>query len=361
MNAGNISEPAAELTIAPLREEPSEIARFIASVYGSYPHGKSFVPCWTGPFLKHVIFDDPDFTPDHALGAYLGNTLVGLVMAQPYVVHCNVERINGIYGSWMAITPEGAAHFAAIRLLAELKVRHQARGAKFMVGVAYRSGPGVGLDFWEGYARTFPKDISQGRDLTFWARVLNGSALAAAVHDPLLKMAGHAARLRPVLKPRPDPGVREFGSGDLERCQDLLRQSPARMRTAPTLWQLQSAPDIAIGPQTLVVDRGAGVVAVSMFHVLPMSDAKPLAVGMIDHLVSEHGSKDQHRLLAATLWRMKQAGACLALMPRKPHIESGPLLLAGFVPYAADFKMFLLPYDEQLPANMPASYDLLVR
>ncbi|HUU24280.1 MAG TPA: GNAT family N-acetyltransferase [Methyloceanibacter sp.] len=349
------------LTIAPLSIEPDEIARFIAKVYDQHPHGKSFVPRWSGAFLKHIIFDDPQFTPDHALGAYLRDQLVGLIMAQPYAVHMDGRRVAGAYGSWLAVTPQGAGQFAAIKLLHELRTRLAAQGAEFMVGVAYRSGPGVGLDFWESYARAFPKDISPGRDLTYWARVLDGGMLAAAVKDPLLKLGGFAARLRPVSKPSATADIRAFAGEDLERCQQLLAEAPAQMRTAPSLWELQPAPSLDEGPQTLVLDRGAGAEAVSMFHVLPMSDARPLRVGMIEHLVCPGSSRDRQRLLAATLWRLKQHGACLALLPQKPYIGSAEMLLAGFVPYDGHFKIFTMPLSDNVPPQMPASYDLLVR
>lgn len=353
--------PSVELSIVPLELEPAQIARFISEIYDGHPHGKSFVPRWRGPFLKHVIFDHPEFTPDHALAAFVGDRLVGLVMAQPYNVYLRGERTKCVFGSWLAIAPEGVGQFAAIRLLGEMKERLKLRGVQFMVGIAYRSGPGVGLDFWEGYARAFPKDISPGRDLTYWARVLDGRALAGAVKDPWLKVGGHAARLRPVFEPRIDREVRAFEDGDFFGCQELLAQTPAEITSAPSLWEFSSAHDLGIGPQTLVLGLDRQPQGVSMFHVLPMSDAGPLKVGVVDHLITRKGGKDLRRLLAATLWRLKQGGACLALVPRKPGIATTAMLLAGFVPYSADFKIFLLPYSDQLRPEMPATFDLLVR
>lgn len=357
---GSRSEAAEELTIAPLNIGPDEIAAFIAQIYDEYPHGSSFVPRWSGPFLRHIIFDHPQFTPDHALGAYMGDQLAGLIMAQPYAVHMDDRRVEGAYGSWLAVTPRAAGQFAAMKLLHELRERLAAQGAEFMVGVAYRSGPAVGLEFWESYARAFPKEISQGADLKYWARVLDGAAFAAAVKDPLLKLGGFAARLRPVFRPRATADIREFVSGDLERCQELLAEAPARLRTAPSLWELQCAPSLDQGPQTLVLDRGSGPDALSMFHALPMEDATPLRVGIIEHVCASD-ARDRQRLLAATLWRLKQSGACLALLPQKPYIGASEMLLAGFVPYDADFKTFLMTLNDTVPPQIPASYDLLVR
>lgn len=360
---GGTSAPgtAEELTIAPLSIGPDEIAAFIAKVYDQHPHGGSFVPRWKGSFLKHIIFDHPQFTPDHALGAHLGDQLVGLIMAQPYDVYMDDRRVTGVYGSWLAVTPQAAGQFAAIKLLHELRARLAGHGAEFLVGVAYRSGPGVGLEFWEGYARAFPTEISSGADLKYWARILDGAAFAGAVKDPLLKLGGFASRLRPVSRPRATADIRNFERCDLERCQELLAEAPAQMRTAPTLWELQCAPSLDEGPQTLVLDRGSGPQAVSMFHVLPMADAAPLRVGIIEHVVSASGARDRQRLLTATLWRLKQSGASLALLPQKPYIGSSEMLLAGFVPYDAHFKTYLMPLNDDLPPEMPASYDLLVR
>lgn len=355
------SEAVEELVVAQLTIGPDEIARFLSDVYDLHPHGKSFVPRWSGAFLKHIIFDHPQFTPDHALGAYIGGKLVGLIMAQPFAVHLDGERLAGAYGSWLAVTPLGAGQFAAIKLIHELKARLSGRGVQFMVGIAYRSGPGVGLAFWDAYARTFPKDISPGRGLKYWAGILDGAAFAAAVKDPLLKLGGHVARLLPPREPKSANGIRPFASDDLERCQELLAKAPARLRTAPDPWELECAPSLDIGPQALVLDHGSGPDALSMFHIVPMSDAGPLKVGMIDHLVCPGGAKDLRRLLAATLWRLKEGGACLALLPQKPYIASSRMMLAGFVPYDAHFKTYLMPFSETLAPEMPADYDLMVR
>ena len=359
--SANVTGTAQELVIAPLTIEPSDIAQFISNAYDQHPHGSAFVPRWSGAALKHMIFDHPDFTPDHALGAYRGEELVGLIMSQPYAVQLNGKTLKGIYGSWLAIPPDGADQFTAIKLVGGLKERLTKRGAAFMVGVAYRSGARVGLDFWEGYHQAFPNEISPGRDLKYWARVLDGAALARAVNDPLIKLGGYVGRLRAVRKPKGSDCVRAFAAGDLEKCQELMSRAPARLRTAPSLWELQSAPTLDQGPQTLVLDKGRGVEGFSTFHILPMSDAGPLGIGMIDHLVCLKSHVDQSLLLAAVLWRLKSAGACLTLLPRKPYISGWPLLLSGFAPYAADFKMFFMPFREDLAAEMPASYDLLVR
>jgi hypothetical protein len=129
---GSRSEAAEELTIAPLNIGPDEIAAFIAQIYDEYPHGSSFVPRWSGPFLRHIIFDHPQFTPDHALGAYMGDQLAGLIMAQPYAIYIDDQRVEGAYGSWLAVTPRAAGQFAAMKLLHELRERLAAQGAEFM-------------------------------------------------------------------------------------------------------------------------------------------------------------------------------------------------------------------------------------
>jgi hypothetical protein len=91
-----------------------------------------------------------------------------------------------------------------------------------------------------------------------------------------------------------------------------------------------------------------------------MEDATPLRVGIIEHVCASD-ARDRQRLLAATLWRLKQSGACLALLPQKPYIGASEMLLAGFVPYDADFKTFLMSLNDTVPPQIPASYDLLVR
>ena len=70
MTEENRGDADQDLRIAPLRLAPDEVARFVATAFDSYSHGTAFVPRWGAEFLKHVVFDHPDMTSDHALGAY---------------------------------------------------------------------------------------------------------------------------------------------------------------------------------------------------------------------------------------------------------------------------------------------------
>ena len=352
---------AEELRIGPLTLPPAEIARFIASVYDSYDHGTSFVPRWSGAFIKHVVLDHPQSTEDHALAAYLGDRVVGLLLAQPHELWIGREKHAATHASWLAVTREGARHFSAVQLINALRERLRRRGSKAIVGIAYRSGRGAGLDFWEGFSRAFPAEVTIGPDLTFWARVLDGARLAKAVRDPLLRMGAHASVLRPFIRPAADPSVRAFAQKDLEACAAIMAAATAEMRMSPSLHDLACAPSADQGPQTLVMDGTGGVSAFSSYHILPMEDAALLRIAMVELIGARAGSSGTSRLLTQTLWHAKQAGAYLALVPRKPHLSSAIMVAAGFVPYQAGFKMVYMPLAGGIAQRMPAQFDLLVR
>ena len=349
------------LRIVPLALAPDEIARFVAEVYDTYGHGTSFIPRWTGAFLKHVVFDHPAVTPNHALAAYLGDRLVGLVLSQPHELWIGRNRCQAAYASWLAVVPEGAKHFAAVRLVNELRERLKACGVEVIVGLAYRSGRGVGLDFWEGFAHAFPTEVTIGPDLTFWARVLDGRALAKAVKNPLLQMVAHATQLRPQMQASADPAIRPFADQDFEACTAIMSEAIAEIRIAPSRWELACADAPDTGPRTLVMDAAGGIAAFASYHILPMEDAGPLRVAMIELLNSHPGASGLSRLLTQTLSQAKSAGACLALIPRKAHLSATFMMSAGFVPYQAGFKMIYLPLGVGVPRRMPADFDLLVR
>jgi hypothetical protein len=350
-----------EMRIAPLTLAPDEVARFIAGVYDSHSHGPTFVPRWTGAFLKHIVFDNPAATKDHALAAYLGDRVIGTVLAQPHELWIGKNRHQAAYASWLAVTREGARHFAAVRLVDALRHQLKAHGIEVIVGVAYRSGRGVGLDFWDGFARAFPAEVTIGPDLTFWARILDGRALASAVKDPLLRMGAHASLLRPLLRPASDPAIRQFADTDFDACAAIMGASTAEIRIAPSRWELACAEAADMGPQTLVLDGAGGVAAFSSYHILPMEDAGPLRVAMIELLNAQVGVSGLGRLLTQTLWQAKSAGACLALVPRKAHLSPIFMAAAGFVPYQAGFKMIYMPLVNCIPQRMPAHFDMLVR
>ena len=351
-----------ELCIVPLTLPAGEIARFIATVYDTYDHGKSFVPRWTGDFIKRVVFDHPEVTPDHALAAYVDDRLVGVVMAQPHELWIGQRRHKAACASWLAVSAEGARHFGAVQLVNAMRERLRARRVNIIVGVAYRSGRGVGLHFWERFASAFPAEAIIGPDLTFWARVLDGRALAKAVKDPLLKMAAHAAKLRPLGRAVADAGIRPYADRDFEACDAIAAAGPSGIRVAPSRWELACADATGCGPHTLVMTDATGnVAALSSYHILPTEDAGPLRIAMIELLNSRQGASGLGRLLTQTLSHAAGNGASLALIPRKAHLTSSLMLSAGFVPYQSNFKMAHLPLADSVPRQLPADFDLLVR
>ncbi len=348
-----------ELRIAPLTLAPDVIAHFIAEVYNASSHGTAFVPRWTGAFLDHVVFKNPAVTPDHALAAYVGDRIVGVIMAQPHMVWIGRKQHQAAYGSWLAVTREGARHLAAVQLVNALRERLKARGVEAIVGIAYRSGRGVGLDFWEGFARAYPGDVNVGPDLTFWARILDGRALAAAVKDPLLRMGAHASLLRPLLQPAADPAIRPFADADFDACAAIMAGATAEMRFAPSSWDLTCSE--GGGLHTMVMDGSNGIAAFASYHILPMEDAGPLRVAMIELLNAQPGTSGIGRLLTQSLAHAKAAGASLALIPRKDHLSRTLMVSAGFLPYQAGFKMLCLPLATSFPRQVPATFDMLVR
>lgn len=347
-------------SVVPLVEAPAEIARFIRKAYDSHDHGRSFVPRWSGQFLSRIIFENPAFRPDHALGAYIGDRIVGTILAQPCEIWVHRTRIKGAYGSWLAVSPEGARPFVAHMLVNELRERLRAAGAQFIVGVAYRSGAGVGLDFWQAMARAYPSNVIIGPDLAFWARVLDGRALAKATRSPFIRIGAHLTRMQSLRKPKTEC-VRVYRSSDFGDCDALFRDVPTEVRFAPSDWDLTSAPDAVTGPQTLVFDRGRGPEALVCSYVLPMEDAGPLRVGIVEQFLQSTEVSGAERLLDAALWGMKRAGACLALLPRAAHLSRSRLVLRGFVPYSETFKLVYLPLGDDAPDALAGSFGLPVR
>ena len=354
-----------DLRIQPLTLAPDVIARFIAEVYDSYGHGTSFVPRWTAAFLDRVVFKNPLSTPDHALAAYAGDRLVGIIMAQPHEVWIGQRRHRAAYSSWLAVTREGARQFAALQLVNALRDRLQAQGVEVIFGLAYRSGQSVGLNFWEGFARAFPTDVTVGPDLKFWSRVLDGRAFAKGVKSPLLRVGAYASYVRPVMQPAADPAIRPFADADFEACAAIMEAAgtagTSDMRIAPSRWELACADAADQGPQTLVMHGPDGPAAFGSYHILPMEDAGPMRVAMIELLNARHGTRGIGRMLRHVLGHAKASGASLAVIPRKPHLSTPFMLAAGFVPYEAGFKMLYLPLADSVPPQMPTQFDMLVR
>jgi hypothetical protein len=351
----------AALEVRPLSESPEAVSRFIHAVYDTHDHGTSFVPRWTGPFLARVVFDHPGHTADHTLGAYLGERLVGALLSYPHTIDVSGERLDGAYASWLAVTPEGARHFAGLALVSELRRRLGAQGAHFIVGVAYRSGAGSGLEFWRAFARACPDEVQVGPELRFWVRVTDGLKLARATKSALIRLGAHFARLRPPWQPEGARFVRRAETSDFGACRALFAASAAEAKSVPTDYELTSAPDADGGPQTLVLDRRGRIEAAATYHILPMEDAAPLRVGMIDHLLGQQNPEAVSTLVNDILWRLGNADVCLALLPRSPDLNYGRLIRSRFVPYPEAFELIYMRLSGRAPRQLPSSFQLPVR
>ena len=349
------------LEVRPLSESPDAVARFIHAVYDTHDHGSSFVPRWTGTFLASAVFDQAGHTPDHTLGAYLGLQLVGTLLSYPHTIDFAGRRLAGAYASWLAVTPEGARQFAALALVSELRRRLAEHGAQFVVGVAYRSGPGSGLDFWQAFSSACPDDVQVGPELRFWVRVTDGLALARAAKSPLIRLGAHLARVRPPWQPEDAQFVRRTEPADFDACRALFAASSADAKSVPSDYELTSARGAGAGPETLVLDRGRGIEAVATYHILPMEDAAPLKIGMIDHLLGRPDGEGASTLVNEILWRLRKSGVCLALLPRAPDLRFGRLIRSRFLPYPEAFKMIYMRLSSRAPERLPSSFELPVR
>ena len=349
------------LEVRPLSESPDAVALFIRSVYDTHDHGSSFVPRWTGAYLASVVFDHPGRTPDHTLGAYLGDRLVGVLLSYPHTIDFKGERLDGAFASWLAVTPEGKRQFAALALVSELRGRLSARGAHFIVGVTYRSGAGSGLDFWSAFAKACPGDVQVGPELKFWVRVTDGRLLAQAAKSTLIQVGAQLARIRPPWRPADARFVRPAEPADFDACRALFAASSAEAKTVPQDYELTSVRDAVSGPQTLVLDRGHGIEAVATYQILSMEDAAPLRVGMIDHLLGPSDSDEIGTLVNEILWRLRTSGVSLALLPRAPDLRYGRLLRSRFFPYPEAFEMIYMRLTSRAPERLSASFELPVR
>jgi len=242
-----------------------------------------------------------------------------------------------------------------------MRERLAARGAHFIVGVTYRSGGGSGLEFWSAFAKACPGDVQIGPELKFWVRVTEGRLLAQSAKSMLIRLGAQLARLRPPWQSADAKFVRIAEPKDFEGCRALIAASSAEVKSVPSDYELTSARDPAQGPQTLVLDRGRGVEAVATFQVLAMEDRTPLQVGMIDHLLAPPDSDEMSTLVNEVLWRLRAAGACLALLPRAPDLKYPRLLRSRFFPYPESFEMVYMQLTNQAPERLSASFELPVR
>jgi predicted N-acetyltransferase YhbS len=315
----------------------AEMATFLRGA--GQPEGEHTVASllWSREFLDWQFFDNPHVQRDYILAAYDGDRMAGAFLAIDGRFRSAERVFRGSLGSWLMVAPEYRAHFVGPQLAAAMLERHAAHGADLIVGLAYPTGTGTSLEFWEAFARACPNVVSIGPRIAYWTCILDPRRMARASPSWLDKagaiIAGALARR---LGNGAMEGIRPARPTDAAACLDLLERATRHLHFAFEWDQSRLTHQLAYGSvaQTLVATAGEQVVGWINFHRVELRQREALPMAVIDHFIvaPERAARFGAPLLRAALSRMQEEGICLATALQLPLWPKWSFLRCGFIP-----------------------------
>ncbi len=318
------------------------------------------VPCWRAAYPHHPIalWDERYFewqllagrpaARDLLVAAYDGTRLVGAHFAEAFPFELRGEPIVASQGSWFSVDPEYRRRGIGRLLVEEQRRRHRERGLAFLSGFGVRGT--LGPAFWKAFGDTRPLG-----PIGFWYRVLDDRGLRESMAKPsdriLVRLI--AGVTRPIGLPESEaPGVRDYASNDLPRCEELANAlaSGCDLAFRWTRERLATQLDHEGLPRTLVLERGGRVEGLVNWYPLGTEGRRRLRIAVLDLVAFGEASASERRgLLGSALRRMREDGLALAMTLRRPGRQPTRALWAtGFVPIYAEYDALATTADPAL-------------
>jgi GNAT superfamily N-acetyltransferase len=345
--------------------DASELSAFLEPYWRTTYGGRLPVPRWSPALLHWQLTWKPLADRCYCLAAYERGRLIGTILCEGFGLAWHGREVAGSIGSWLTVAPEHRRAGVALQLLHELERRHRERGAVVLLGFVFRDVRAApGRRFW----RSLPDGQVTSHRLDFWARIIDGRALAA--WEPR-QLAGCAAVL--VGRCLPSPGraqdgleVRDYRPDDLDACLALANALVGRVDVG-ILWQrdrLRHQLEFEGVPQTVVCEWHGRVSGFANFHTLELLGRRDrvLSVGIVDLLALRALPRSlQRRLLQAALRRLSESGCAAALVLPSPAIPRWPLVAAGFLPQPAEQSLITVRMQPDFDPGRPRSFHLIWR
>lgn len=332
-----------------------DLAALTNRVWRGAVGGKMLFPLWDPGYFQWRLLDPRCGGSDFHLAAYEGSRLVGCLLAEPRSFEVCGRTVQGTASSWLSVDPEVKAPRLALRMLAELRRRHEAHGMSFSLG--YMGPPA--RPFWTALGARSPGQFQVLDRIGFWARPFDARAVSASGFNLLDRYGPALARLLPSLRPKPRTPVRPFLPSDLPRCLEWI-SAQSRGADLRILWTASRLEAQLSHPRarTLVLDDGERGGFIN-FYGIRMLGAAEVHVGVIDLFAGTLGLSQQLALLGAACDRMREEEVQLAVMMKGPGAPSLAFAGAGFVPYLTDVDLFWYFADPGLQVRAPGRYHVL--
>ncbi len=339
-----------------------DLAALVQRAWKQNFQGQKWFPLWDQKYFAWRVLDPRLGSRDLCVAAYEGDSLIGCIMAEAAEFQWGDQRVRGSYSSWLSVDQESQSRGVALRLVDELRLRHQQQGLRFSIGCTRIDHQSPARKFWDSLARRRPDEFRFWGPIRLWAHVLNPVRVAAAGLTTWERWGPQLLRLIPrwPTRAKRPSGIRPFRADDTAECLRLLeiqnRTTDFQMRWNSD--RLEHQLDHGQFPRTFVSHDGTSLHGFLNYYALTWSGEQDLRVAMIDLLAGDQWWP-QRSLLKAAEAQMRDDGVDLVLMMASAAAPASVLLSRGFVPIDAEVELFSLFVDPQLNCPPPKSFHIL--
>ena len=331
------------------------LAELTNRAWGQTVAGKALYPLWSAPYFDWRLLDPRGGGCDFLVAAYKGTRLVGCILGEPLDFRVGERTVRGTLSSWLTADPEHTTVRVAMRMVAELKRRHQEHGMAFSMGF----NDVVSRPFWESLAKHPSSGVRPLGEPAMWSRIFDGRVVSEASLTRDEAIATRAVSYLPGLQLAPRSTVRSYISADLPRC---LRWVEAQSRGADLAiqWSAERL-DVQLGhpfARTLVLEDGERGGFIN-YYPMQLQGKAPVNVGIIDLFAGDLGLRQQLALLSVACRRMREEGLHMASMMRSAAAPQRVFALGGFMPYPAGLELFTFFTDPSLDLPSPLRHHIL--
>jgi len=331
----------------------SDLAELTNRVWRATVGGKMLFPLWSREYFRWRLLDERGGGSDFHVAAYDGPRIVGCILAEPMSFQVRGRAVDGTLSSWLTIDPGVKSTPLSLRLLAELRKRHEERGMSFSMGYTGTEA----RRFWAALGKRPPYDLHLLDRISFWTRPFDAGAVAASGFSFVERYGPPLAKLLPGLRPTPRSRVRPFQTSDLPRCLKWLEAqsegADIRIVWSASRLEVQLAHPYA---RTLVLEDGDDGGFIN-YYAIEMLGASKVRVAVIDLFAGTLGFWQQLALLAAACRQMRDERIHMTVMMKGVSARGRVFAAAGFIPYRTDVDLFWFFTDLRL--EPPVRYHVL--
>lgn len=334
------------LKLMTYRGDGDDLADLIVSSWKRVLGSTSWFPVWDRDFIRWKVMDPRVFDRDLVVSAYFEERLVGCVVSIPCDFRVGEATVRGSATSFLSADPGYKKPGLAIRMVEEMRRRHQKLGLRLSLGVRNVAHGSVAEKFWTGYIRRHPEEGQILGRFRSWVHVFDGPAVARA-----------SVRRREAVESRiggwlPLGWTGRWGRGEPCRPDEISRDLEIASARPPGV-MIQQIYDEASLSHALHHPycfgfRHPSASALVAGYLIDWNGQSDVRVGFIDIVAGQAGQADIAELIIHAARQVRDRGAQMVVIMDQGAAPAAAFWRAGFVPVDPQVEYFAVFKDSYL-------------